>query len=96
MIVGPLPGTVAAKETLPAAGASTGSPGAAAMSIPRCWPPAYGWAESNTNGRSTSPPEGHVHARAPGTAMSRNDAASRAMRRTVVSLLSVLETSRTR
>jgi hypothetical protein len=35
-------GTEPAKVTMPLAGASTGSPPLAAMSMPRCWPAAYG------------------------------------------------------
>jgi len=43
----PLVGTVPAKLTLPAAGALTVSPTASApMSMPRCWPDAYGCVSS--------------------------------------------------
>ncbi|MEZ5101407.1 MAG: hypothetical protein R3C15_16730 [Thermoleophilia bacterium] len=42
VIVGPPPGTVPANVTTPAIGARTPVPGGAPMSIPRCWPPAYG------------------------------------------------------
>jgi hypothetical protein len=60
----PLPGTVPANVTTPAAGATTVSPAAPPMSIPRCWPAAYGWAGSNENGSRTEPLDGHVHASA--------------------------------
>ena len=63
-IVLPPPGTEPAKVTVPSAGACTSVPSAAPMSIPRCWPPAYGCAGSKAKGRSTGPSTGHVHARA--------------------------------
>jgi hypothetical protein len=40
VIVFPPVGTVPAKLTDPAAGARTGVPAGAPMSMPRCWPPA--------------------------------------------------------
>ena len=51
-------GTVPAKLTTPAAGASTAAPASAPMSTPRCWPAAYGSPASNENPRSTGPPTG--------------------------------------
>lgn len=60
----PEPGTVPANETLPDAGAATGSPSAPETSMPRCWPAAYGWAWSNENGWTTAPPVGQVQAAA--------------------------------
>ncbi len=62
----PLAGTVPAKVTTPPAGATTAVPVPAPMSIPRCWPPAYGCAESNVNPSRTGPWTGHVHALAAG------------------------------
>src|SRR5581483_11853047 len=53
--VSPDPGTNPANVTTPAAGARTVSPGSAATSIPRCCPPAYGFAGSNENGCTTAP-----------------------------------------
>jgi hypothetical protein len=52
-IVLPPFGTVPANETTPSAGASTDAPIAAEMSMPRCWPPAYGWARSKLKPRTT-------------------------------------------
>src|SRR5439155_24017051 len=60
----PPPGTGPANVTVPSAGARTDIPSVVPMSIPRCWPPAYGCAGSKTNGRNTGPSTGHVHARA--------------------------------
>jgi hypothetical protein len=60
--VKPLEGTEPANVTVPPAAASTGAPDSAPMSIPRCWPPAYGLPLSNENGRATGPFAGHVHA----------------------------------
>ena len=77
----PLVGTVPAKLTMPAAGASTGVPGSPPMSIPRCAPPAYGCAGSNANPCSTGPLTGHVHAAAEGTQRA-SITTSRANRRT--------------
>src|SRR5919198_4696440 len=57
-------GSVPANDTTPFAGARTGVPLGAPMSIPRCCPTAYGWSGSNENGRRTGPSTGHVHARA--------------------------------
>src|SRR5256886_16495543 len=62
----PLTGTVRANETRPDAGARTGSPAPAPMSIPRCWPAAYG-SSPRTNFWSTGPLTGQVHAPAVGT-----------------------------
>jgi len=60
----PEDGTDPAKETIPAAGASTGSPSAPATSTPRCCPAAYGCDRSNENGWTTAPRVGHVQAEA--------------------------------
>src|SRR5262249_27423708 len=60
----PLPGTVPAKVTAPAAGASIVSPVAPPTSMPRCWPAPYGCAGSKENGRRTGPLAGHVQAEA--------------------------------
>jgi hypothetical protein len=57
-------GTVPANETMPPAGATTGAPTVAAMSMPRCWPAEYGCARSKWKGRKTWPSTGHVQARA--------------------------------
>jgi hypothetical protein len=46
-------GTVPANETTPSAGASTDAPTSADMSMPRCWPAAYGWSWSKLKPRST-------------------------------------------
>jgi hypothetical protein len=43
----PLVGTVPAKVTTPDTGATICAPAGAAMSMPRCCPPAYGCAGSN-------------------------------------------------
>src|SRR3954454_17667841 len=59
--VRPLEGTLPANVTTPAAGAPTGAPREPApMSMPRCWPAAYGWAGSNEYGATTGPVTGHV------------------------------------
>ena len=55
-------GTTPAKETVPLAGASTGVPLGAPMSMPRCCPAAYG-SLPNANGRKTGPWTGQLHAR---------------------------------
>ena len=57
------------KETIPVVGARTSAPVGAPMSIPRCWPPAYG-SPSATNGLSTGPSTGQAHAAARGTCVS--------------------------
>src|SRR5258707_15741363 len=57
----PLDGTVPAKLTTPAAGATTVAPGGEPTSMPRCWAPAYGCARSKENPCSTGPWTGHVH-----------------------------------
>ena len=51
----PLVGTVPAKLTVPAAGASTAVPVSEPMSMPRCCPAAYGCAGSNANPSRTGP-----------------------------------------
>jgi hypothetical protein len=66
----PLPGTVPANVTTPAAGARTTDPVSPPISIPRCSPAEYGWAGSNENASSTGPPVGQVHAAAGATATS--------------------------
>jgi hypothetical protein len=66
----PLPGTVPAKLTSPAAGAWTADPGSPPRSTPRCCPASYGCSGSNENGRRTGPSAGHVHAQAAGAAAS--------------------------
>ena len=64
----PLVGTKPAKLTVPLSGATTGSPVAVApMSMPRCWPAAYGCVSSYENGWSTGPCTGQLHALATGT-----------------------------
>src|SRR5829696_2334579 len=50
-----------AKRTSPAAAATTGAPTLPAMSMPRCWPAAYG-SSPLRYGVMTSPRSGHVHA----------------------------------
>jgi hypothetical protein len=64
VIVRPPLGTLPAKETVPAIGASTGAPSAPSTSMPRCWPGVSGNSGSNANGRRTGPGSGHVQARA--------------------------------
>src|ERR671937_1896166 len=56
-------GTVPANDTTPPAAARTGVPVGAPMSIPRCWPAAYG-SLPKENGRRTGPSTGHVQAEA--------------------------------
>jgi hypothetical protein len=64
----PLLGTLPTNVTLPPAAAWTVAPRSPPMSIPRCWPPAYGF-EPMLKARSTAPSVGQVHASAtPGTA----------------------------
>src|SRR5579862_1416043 len=60
----PLPGTVPANVTTPAAGATTTEPASPPTSMPRCSPAAYGWAGSNENPSRTGPPAGQVQAAA--------------------------------
>src|SRR3954465_12165863 len=55
-------GTTPANVTVPAAGAATTAPATALMSMPRCWPPAYGCAGSKANGWTTGPCTGQVQA----------------------------------
>jgi len=57
--VRPFPGTNPAKETVPAAGARTLEPESPAISMPRCWPPAYGSSPSEKE-RITWPSAGQV------------------------------------
>src|SRR5215831_21162918 len=57
----PLLGTAPAKLTLPPAAARTPEPRLPAMSMPRCWPPAYG-SFPRLKARSTAPSVGQVHA----------------------------------
>jgi hypothetical protein len=66
----PLEGTVPANVTLPPAGARTEAPGGAAMSMPRCWPAAYGCARSKLNPCTTWPVTGQLHPDADGTTTS--------------------------
>jgi hypothetical protein len=65
--VSPLVGTEPANATSPPIGATTAVPDAAPMSMPRCWPAAYGCAGSNEKPVTTGPTTGHVHAPAEGT-----------------------------
>src|SRR5262249_17405007 len=58
----PEAGTGPANGTVPAAGATTGVPGATLMSMPRGWAAADGWAGSNENGWRTGPATGQVQA----------------------------------
>ena len=60
----PEPGTVPANVTVPAAGATHGVARAGGDVDAAMLPAAYGCAGSKTNGWSTGPPTGHVHARA--------------------------------
>jgi hypothetical protein len=62
----PFVGTVPAKLTVPPAGATTGAPAAAPMSMPRCSPAAYGCAGSKEKRWSTGPCAGQLHAPAVG------------------------------
>src|SRR2546430_4117559 len=87
----PLTGTVPANETRPDAGARTGSPAPAPMSIPRCWPAAYG-SSPRTNFWSTGPLTGQVHAPAVGTITRAAANATIRARRLCFSLLSCLAT----
>jgi hypothetical protein len=61
----PLTGTVPTNETVPDAGASTVAPDGAPMSIPLCWPAAYG-SSPKTNFCRTGPWTGQFHASADG------------------------------
>jgi hypothetical protein len=56
-------GTVPANVTVPLAGATTGVPGSAPMSMPRWRPPAYG-SEPKLNPRKTGPCTGQAQPRA--------------------------------
>jgi hypothetical protein len=62
----PEPGTVPANVTVPERGASTGSPGSPATSMPRCSPAAYGCEASKTKCWRTAPRTGQVQAPAVG------------------------------
>jgi hypothetical protein len=62
----PPSGTTPANVTIPAAGARTVSPAPPPTSMPRCWPPAYGWVESKENRCWTGPSAGQLQARAEG------------------------------
>lgn len=62
-------GTLPTNETVPRTGARTLVLSAAPTSMPRCWPAAYGSAESE-NGRSTGPSTGQVQACAAGATTS--------------------------
>jgi hypothetical protein len=77
----PEEGTVPAKVTAPAAGATTVAPRSSAMSMPRWNPAAYGCARSKLNGWTTSPRAGQVHAAAVGTKLSAARTAGRSKRR---------------
>jgi hypothetical protein len=78
--VRPYLGTLPANDTVPDAGATTGVPDRAPMSIPRCWPAAYG-SPPNENGRSTGPSTGHVQACPAGTTISAAKIAASSARR---------------
>jgi hypothetical protein len=67
--VRPLPATVPANVTSPAAGARTSAPGAPPTSIPRCWPAAYGSLVVE-KGRTTAPSLGQDQALAAGASSS--------------------------
>src|SRR5579871_1382989 len=78
----PFVGTVPANDTVPLAGATTGTPLAdAPMSTPRCWPAAYGYAGSKEKPCRTGPATGHVHARAAAGTHSRISSTSGTSRR---------------
>jgi hypothetical protein len=89
----PLVGTVPANETAPPAAARTSEPAGPATSMPRCWPPAYGWFLSNENGRSTAPFVGQVHALATPGKSAALTRATRSIRRIAPSLLSDKKTA---
>jgi hypothetical protein len=75
VIVSPFAATLPAKVTVPAAGATTGSPRAPWMSIPRCCPGASGLSSSKANPCNTGPGTGHVQApAAAGVASARSTA----------------------
>ena len=80
----PEAGTVPAKVTVPAAGATTAAPASAPRSTPRCWPAAYGCAGSKTNGCRTGPSAGQLHAPAAGARTSAATTAASRTRRTDV------------
>jgi hypothetical protein len=74
-------GTVPANVTVPVTGARIGAPAAPEMSMPRCWPPAYGWAGSKSKAWRTDPDAGHVQAPALGTTTSTENTARSRRRR---------------
>jgi len=78
--------------TVPAAGAETAVPVLAPTSIPRCWPPAYGWEWSKANPFTTSPTTGQVHAWAADAVMSIPSTAASTILRISISLLSDMKT----
>src|SRR5262245_58209230 len=65
----PWVGSPPANATTPVVAEHTSEPLGAPMSIPRCWPPAYG-SPSAANGLSTGPSTGHAQADAPGASAS--------------------------
>src|SRR5919204_451842 len=87
-------GTVPANVTVPPAAASTGVPVGAPMSMPRCWPAAYGSLPKEKD-RRTGPSTGHVQPEAAwGTARTMSAASAAASRtRMTTSLLSGEKTS---
>jgi hypothetical protein len=87
----PLPGTVPANETVPEAGADTVVPVEAPMSMPRCWPAAYGSSPS-TNFWSTGPFTGQDQLAAVGANTSARAVAKIRAGRMEFSLLSLLPT----
>src|SRR5919201_6358275 len=83
-------GTVPANDTTPPAAARTGVPVGAPMSIPRCWPAAYG-SLPKENGRRTGPSTGHVQADATdGRARTTNALSAASRTRMTTSVLSEL------
>ncbi len=87
----PWRGSWPTKETIPVAAARTSAPVGAPMSIPRCCPPEYG-SSSATNGFSTGPSTGQVHACARGTCVS----ATRSTAPSAMRMLPVLKTTQAR
>jgi hypothetical protein len=75
-------GSVPAYVTVPDAGARTVSPAEPPTSMPRCWPPSYGWSGSNEKPWSTSPSVGQVQAPATGTSTRAARSAASRRRRT--------------
>ena len=61
--VRPLPGVVPDERDDAAGRRDDRAAGSPPMSMPRCWPAAYGCARSNEKVRSTAPAAGHDHAR---------------------------------